>query len=229
MELRDVLRSTPATREFLNEPVPDEVVYDLLEVARFAPNGGNRQAWRVVLVKDPEVRRRLRDEFVLGQREYVAHVRAGQVPFAPGPDGRWSGPGVDLAAAPQGAAAQDGFAERIDRAPVLLVVLADLTRLACVDNGLPRQSIAGGASMYPFCHNILLAARDAGLGGVMTTTLARREAAVRELLGLPEQFAVASLVVLGRPNKVVTKLRRTPVEDFATVDRFDGEPFGRPA
>jgi nitroreductase len=94
-----------------------------------------------------------------------------------------------------------------------------------IDNGLDRQSIIGGGSVYPFCHNLLLAARDAGLGGVMTTALARQEPAVRELLGLPARYAVASLIALGHPVRQVTKLKRAAVEEFTTVDRFDGLPF----
>jgi nitroreductase len=45
------MRSTPATREFTDEAVPDGLVYSILEVARFAPSGGNRQGWHVVVLK----------------------------------------------------------------------------------------------------------------------------------------------------------------------------------
>jgi nitroreductase len=108
---------------------------------------------------------------------------------------------------------------------VLLVLVADLTALAVMDNGLDRQSIVGGASIYPFGHNVLLAARDVGLGGVMTTVLARQEPAVRELLALPTSHAVAGLIALGHPVKQVTRLRRAEVAEFTTVDRLDGNPF----
>ena len=53
MDLTEALRTTGAVREFTDEPVDDATVYRLLETARFAPNGGNRQAWRVVVVQDP--------------------------------------------------------------------------------------------------------------------------------------------------------------------------------
>lgn len=227
VELRDVMRTTPATREFTDEPVPDEVVHDLLDVARFAPSGGNRQAWRVVVLRDPDLRRRIRDLYVLSWREYMAHVREGLVPFAAGGDGRWHGPAVDLEAA-RATPAPLPFADHLDEVPVLLLVAADLTRLAAVDNGLDRQGISAGASVYPFVHNLLLAARDAGLGGVMTTVLARQEPAVREVVGLPDDHAVAALVALGRPVREVTKLRRAAVEEFTTVDRVDGPPFTAP-
>ena len=200
MELREVMRTTPATRDFTDAPVSDELLYSLLDVARFAPSGGNRQGWHVVVLKDPALRARIRDLYVIAWREYMAHVAQGLVPFAPLDAGRWT-------------------------APVLLVLIVELAALAVMDNGLDRQSIVGGASVYPFAHNILLAARDAGLGGVMTTVLCREEAAVRELLGIANGYAVAGLVALGHPVKHVSRLRRESVEEFTTIDRVDGQPF----
>lgn len=224
MELREVMATTPATREFTDDPVPREVVHSILDVARFAPSGGNRQGWHVIVLDDVETRARIRDLYVLSWREYAAHVTQGLVPFAPTDHGRWSGPAVDLEEA-RATPAPMPFADHLDEVPVLLLLVVELGALAVVDNGLDRQSIAGGGSIYPFGHNILLAARDAGLGGVMTTVLCRQEPAVRALLGIPDGHAVAALLALGHPAKVVTKLRRQPVEAFTTVDRFDGRPF----
>ena len=224
MQLRDVMRTTPSTREFTDEPVPDEVLHAILDVARFAPSGGNRQGWHVIVLEDPATRTHIRDLYVLGWREYMAQVKLGMVPFAPTDHGRWAGPAVDLDEA-RDTPAPMPFADHLDEVPVLLVLVVELAALAVVDNGLDRQSIAGGGSVYPFGHNVLLAARDAGLGGVMTTVLCRQEPAVRELLGIPEDFAVAGQLALGHPAKVITKLRRQPVEAFTTVDRFDGSPF----
>jgi len=219
-----VMRATGAIREFTDEPVDDAVLHGILDAARFAPNGGNRQGWHVIVLRDPEIRTKVRDLYMLGWREYTAHTRQQKVPFAPGPDGRWTAPAVDLEEA-RATPAPNEFGEHLDTAPVLLVVAVDLQALAITDNGLDRQSIVGGGSVYPFCHNVLLAARNADLGGVMTTVLARQEPAVRELLGLPGGWALAALVVLGHPVKQITKLRRDPVESFTTVDRFDGPAF----
>jgi nitroreductase len=224
MELREVMRSTPATREFTDEPVTDEALHAVLDVARFAPSGGNRQGWQVIVLQDPEVRRRIRELYVLSWREYMAHVHAGLVAFAPIDDGNWTGPAVDLEEA-RNTPTPMPFADHLDEVPVLLLLVVELAALAVLDNGLGRQSIIGGASVYPFGHNILLAARDAGLGGVMTTALARQEPAVKALLGIPDGFALAGLLALGHPATQVTKLRRQPVEAFTTVDRFDGRPF----
>lgn len=224
MNFQTVVRTTPAVREFTDESMPDEVLHDILDDARFAPSGGNRQAWQVVVVEDPATRLRLRELYQLGWREYMAHVLAGAVPFAPGPDRRWVAPVVDIEAA-RAVERPNPFADTLEHVPVMLVVLADLTALAVLDNGLDRQSIVGGGSVYPFCHNVLLAARSRGWGGVLTTAICREEPAVRDLLGVPDPFAVAGLVALGRPVREITRLRRSAVEAFTTVDRFDGAPF----
>jgi nitroreductase len=208
MELRTVLQTTPSVREFTDEPVPDELVYSILDAARFAPNGGNRQAWRVIVLADPELRGAIRDLYVLAWREYMAHVYAGLVAFAPLDNGRVTGPAIDLDKA-RATPSPMPFADQLDEVPVLLLVIAELAELAVIDNGLDRQSIVGGASVYPFAHNVLLAARDADLGGVMTTALCRQEPAVKKLLGIPDGFALAALIALGHPTKTVTKLRRS--------------------
>ncbi len=57
---------------------------------------------------------------------------------------------------------------------------------------------------------------------MLTTFLARKEPQAKELLGIPSSHAVAAMIVLGRPVQQVTKLSRRPVEEFTTVDRFDG-------
>lgn len=224
MDFSTVVRTTPSVRQFADEDLPDEVLHRILDHARFAPSGGNRQGWRVVVVRDPDIRRRLRELYQMSWREYWAHVVEGKVPFAPGPDRHWRGPSIDIDAA-RSTPAPNPFADRLDTVPALLVVAVDLTQLAVLDNGLDRQSIVGGGSIYPFCHNILLAARNAGYGGVMTTAICRQEDEVRELLGIPDPWAVAALIALGRPEREIRRLRRKPVEEFTVVDRFDGEPF----
>ena len=72
MDLIDTLRTTGAVREFTDEPVPDEVLARVLDTARFAPSGGNRQGWRLVVVQDPDTRRRLRDLYLDGWYPYLA-------------------------------------------------------------------------------------------------------------------------------------------------------------
>ena len=228
MDLTEALRTTGAVREFTDEPVDDGTVHRLLDTARFAPNGGNRQAWRVVVVRDGQVRRALRDLYLPGWYEYLAQSAAGLTPWAVVTDREAERRAVDGAGAIATSAAQGpgGFAEHLDEAPVLLVLLADLARLATVDRDLDRYTMVGGASIYPFAWSILLAARDLGLAGVMTTMVVREEPAVRELLGVPDTHVVAGLLALGHPVHQPTRLRRAPVDDFATIDRVDGPALG---
>jgi nitroreductase len=64
MDLDLALRTTASIRAFRPDPVPDAVLHRILERARFAGSGGNRQGWHVVVVRDPAIRRRLRELYV---------------------------------------------------------------------------------------------------------------------------------------------------------------------
>jgi nitroreductase len=228
MELTDALRTTGSVRAFLDEPVPDDVLYAILDDARFAPSGGNRQAWRVIVVKDERRRRALRDLYLDGWHDYVAHVLAGLIPFSPLASEEDRAAASAKRAAAIEVSKPDGFPETLDQVPVMLVICADLGALAATDRDLGRYQIAGGASIYPFVWNILLSARARGLGGVMTTIATRNESLVREVLGLPHDQIVASIVALGHPSSQISKLKRHAVEEFTTIDGFDGERFAAP-
>ncbi len=227
MDLIEALRTTGAIRQFTDAPVPDETVARVLDNARFGPSG-NAQAWHVVLVKDPAVRRALRDLYLPGWHDYLAMGAAGLRPWAPGNDPAAEAAAVSAATPELRAAAASGFAAGLDRVPVLLAVFVNLGALAAVDRDADRYSFAGGASVYPFVWNVLLAARAEGLGGVMTTMLIREEDAVRRLLGAPPGWALATVVVLGHPVHQPERLRRRPVPEFTTIDRMDGEPLPGP-
>jgi nitroreductase len=81
--------------------------------------------------------------------------------------------------------------------------------------------------MYPLVWSILLAARNEGYGGTITTMAIPQESHIRQLLGMPPTHAVAAIVPLGKPTRQLTKLRRQPVADFVTNERFDGAAFDR--
>jgi len=224
-DLETALRTTGAVREFTDRPVTRAEVARILDVARFAPSGGNQQPWHVVSVEDPEVRRGLGALTVATAKEYVALGRAGQRPFGLFDHGRWPGPGdVDLEAARAGDLGVPAF-EQLADAPVLLAVLVDLTKLAAMDAELDRHGVVAGASIYPFCRDLLLAARLIGLGGVLTTFAVRREPEALAQLDAPEGWALAALIALGEPAHRPTRLRRHPVPEFATLDRFTGPPL----
>lgn len=225
MELTDVLHSTGAVRRFTDQPVSDEIVRAILDVARFAPSGGNRQPWRVIVVREPQLRRRVRDLYLDAWHDYVSHLLAGVVPFSPLATDRDRATAQSLRTQAEERSTPEGFAESLDSVPVMLVVCADLEALAATDRDLARYHIVGGASIYPFVWNILLAARDRGLGGVMTTVATRNEVPLRKSLRVPDRYAVASIVALGHPVVAHAKLSRRSVEGFTTVDTFDGPAF----
>jgi len=222
MELTDALRTTGAVRNFTDRVVDDAVLARVLETARFAPSGGNAQAWRVVVVKDSANRRRLRECYLRGSREYMALLAAGLRPWAPTNDREAEA----RALAAENVSAVGDFAEKFDEVPVLLALFADLSMLAAVDRDADRYTFAGGASLYPFAWSILLAARDESLGGVITTIAIREEAEVQALLGAPDHLALAAVIALGYPVRQPRRLRRQPVSSFATVDSIDGPAFG---
>ncbi|BBZ14208.1 nitroreductase family protein [Mycobacterium branderi] len=222
MELTEALRTTGAVRDFTDQPVDDATVARILDTARFAPSGANAQAWRVVVHKDSERRRRLRESYLQGSRDYMALSAAGLRPWAPTNDRDAEA----RALAAENPAAPGGFAERFDQAPVLLALFANLSLLAAVDRDADRYTFAGGASVYPFAWSILLAAREEGLGGVITTIAIREEPQVKSLLGAPDHFALAAVIALGHPVRAARRLRRAPVSSFATVDSIDGPAFG---
>jgi nitroreductase len=219
MELTEVMRTTFACRQFTDEPLPDDVLYRILDVARFAPSGGNRQGQHVIVVRDPDVRRRLADLCRPTMAVYMAQVARGESPWNSIVPSR-----VDVAAA-QGWTVESPFLDSLADVPVLLVVAVNLAMVASFDRDLDRVGVISGASVYPFVHNILLAARNEGYGGVLTTFLAGREPEAQHLLGLPRHVAVCAMVPLGRPVRQLRRLRRRRVEEFTTVDRFDGPAF----
>jgi nitroreductase len=228
--LRAAMRTTASVREFTGDDLPDDVLFEILDDARFAPNGGNRQAWHVIVVRDPATRSKIADLYRQAFTEYVAFQAAGLVPFAASeaywrnPPGAPATPAIDLEAA-RAVPLPPGLQEHIDKAPVLLVVTVDLSQVVAADSGLGRLSIAAGASVYPFAHNVLLAARARGFGGHITSLLAREEPALRELLHIPDEHVLATMMPLGKPVKQLTKLKRLPVESFTTRETFDGPPL----
>jgi nitroreductase len=219
MELYDVMRTTFAARDFLEEPVPDSVLHRILDHARFAASGGNRQGWRVLIIRNAQTREAMVPMMMPAFRRYFAQVQAGEAPWNTINPTRLSD--EEIAAAP----APEAFIRRITAAPVMLLVLVDLSVVASFDAGRPRVGVISGASVYPFVWNILLAARNEGYGGTPTTFIAAAEDRIKALLGIPEQLAVAALIPMGRPVRQLTRLKRNPVETFAMHERWGGDPL----
>ena len=220
MELYDVMRTTFAAREFTADPLPDETLVKILDQARFAPSGGNRQGWRVIAVREAATKRALAELSAFAAKRYAAQVKNGENPW-----NTIDPPGVD-AATIERTPAPPHLTEPIATAPVVLVVCVDLKVVASMDQDLDRVGIISGASVYPFAWNILLAARHEGFGGTITTLATAQEPKVQALLGIPAHVAVCAVVPLGRPVRRLTKLRRKPVGEFAMRERWGGRPLG---
>ena len=222
MELTDVMRTTFSAREFTDRPVPDEVLYGLLDVARFAPNGGNRQGWSVVIVRDRATQEAVARAGEAGARRYGAQRAAGENPWNSVIPTQLSDETIAQTRVPA------TLIQPLIDAPALLVVCVDLRVVASMDQYLERVGIISGASVYPFAWNILLAARNAGLGGTITTVAISDEPTVKRVLGVPDHVAVCALLPLGYPVRQLTKLRRAPVESFTHLGRWGGGSLARP-
>jgi nitroreductase len=215
MDLSYALRSNGAVRGFTDAPVSDATITAILDDARFAPSGGNQQPWRVAVVKDRAIRTQMAGLMRPVWEEYQGAQAAGKRAFAFG---------LSTGDAPR--AVPNPIIDQIETVPVVLAIAADLRKIAIMDgNATHRPPVVGGASIYPFCWSILLSAREHGLGGVLTTFLSRAEQAAAPLLGLPEDHALVATLFLGVPTHQNTKLKRNPVESFASIDRFDGPPL----
>lgn len=214
MDIYHVMRTTGAVRQFTGDPLPDETLTRILDNARFAPSGGNRQGTRVVVVREQATKEALAELSATGSRRYIAQQRNGESPWNP--------------LHPMGVSAEDLAAVKVPRAAqltdadVVLVVCVDLGVVAAFDQDLDRIGLVAGASVYPLVWNILLAARTEGFGGVLTTMAIAEEPGVKELLAIPDEYAVAAVLPLGRPVRQFTKLTRNPVSEFVTRERFDG-------
>jgi nitroreductase len=222
MELYDVMITTFASRDFTDEPLPDDTLFKILDRARFAPSGGNRQPWKVIVVRDPKTREGLSRAAEPAAKRYLAQQQAGEVPWNTIERSQVDAATIARTLAPPSAT------EPVLKAAVVLVVAVDLKLVASMDADLDRVGIVSGASVYPFVWNILLAAHHEGFAGALTTLAAAQEPAVQMLLGLPPHVALAAVMPLGRPVKTLTRLKRRSVEEFAMLEKWDGPPLRPP-
>ncbi|MEQ8663080.1 MAG: nitroreductase family protein [Gammaproteobacteria bacterium] len=212
MDLLDVMHSTGTCRYYTPDPVPDAVLANVLDAARWAPSGGNRQPVSLVAIRERATKERLQALYLPFWDAYVAGIDAGTVRVG-------SRDSRILEAA-------DHFARHLADIPVLVCVCARLADVHPTDTALDRLSIVGGASVYPAVQNVLLAARNAGLGSALTTLLCAVEPAVKALLEIPEDVSTAALLALGYPARPFpARLNRRPLDEMAFSEKF-GRPLG---
>jgi nitroreductase len=222
MELYEAMRTTFAAREFTEDPLPDATLFTILDRARFAPSGGNRQGWRVIVVRDRRTRAALAELTAPAAKRYAAQQQARENPWNPIDPTSVDAATIERTPAPA------RLLEPLARAAVVVVVCVDLKVVAATDQLLPRVGVVSGASVYPFAWNILLAARHEGFGGTITTLAIAQEPKVQDLLGIPRHVAVGAVMPLGRPVKQLTSLRRKAVAEFTMQERWGGPPLTPP-
>jgi nitroreductase len=215
MELYDVMRTTFACREFTGEPVPQDVLHRIIDNARFAPSGGNRQGWRIINITDPAKKERLAYLSLATATRYLLQMKAGESPLNTIHPSAVTDDQVMQAEAPEWLVAH------IRDAPTLLTITVDLELVASMDKDLDRIGLVSGGSIYPLAWNVLLAARNEGYGGTMTTWGVAEEEEVKTLLEIPPHWAVATIMPLGKPSKQLTRLKRKSVEDILYTDSWN--------
>lgn len=204
------LRTTGTCRYFTTEPVGDDLLVEALDAARFAPQGGNLQPVRWVVVRDRDKLATLAQWYLELWEPYFAAITGGA-------RGTGVGTGTQRAA--------DDFARSLADIPALVVVCAKLSTLWATDEKLDRLSVVGGASIYPSVQSFCLACRALGLGTAMTTLLCQREDEVRGLLEIPGDTATAAHIAVGRPARPwPSRLRRRPLAETAFADTY-GQPI----
>jgi len=205
VSLLEGLASTRAIRRFTAEPIPEADLATILWHASRAPSGSNRQPFRFVVLRDGPSAREAKALLGRSFREMWATKREA--------DGyeRGTGAAGDSPKARMARTMQH-FVDHFEEAPV--VVLPCLVRYRA-----PYPS--EGASVYPACQNLLLAARALGYGGVMTVWHAFVEDDLRALLAIPDDVAIAATIPLGRPAGAHGPVRRRPLAELVFEDRWD--------
>ena len=201
-ELLDLLCSARAMRRLKPDPIPDELLDQVLRAAVSAPNGGNRQNWRFLVIKDAAVKQRVQYYYKKALDEVIA------------PQYRTSDPptGVTREQYDRQLEAVIYLTEHFHEAPVWIV--------ACLDEGNSIPSRWSGASIYPAVQNILVASRALGLGATLTTRHMFYESEVEEILGLPSSVHSYAIIPMGYPIGRFGPVRRKPVSDVVYLDRW---------
>jgi nitroreductase len=205
--LLEGMATTRAIRRYTPDPIPDADLAEILWYAQRAPSGTNRQRFRFITLRrdDPVAapgRALLAESFRKGWVVKRADLDRDGTPDADSPRARMQ-------------AAMQHYIDHIDSVPVIVLVGLERYRPA---------NYAEGASVYPACQNLLLAARALGYGGVMTGWHAPVEAQLREVLGIPDGVALHACITLGVPAGRHGPLRRKPLRSLVHDGVWGREP-----
>lgn len=213
--LQELMQTQRAVRRLRSDPLPTDVLSRILQAGAWAPSGGNVQPWRMVVVQDPVVRKGIGDLYRPQWAKYGAGSRKQLERLE----------GEAKAKQARMLEAADYLGEHLGDAPVILVFCFNPNLMAITDANLDRASVVGGGSVYPAVQNVMLAARAEGVGCVLTTLLCFEEAAMKQLLGIPDDWFTCGVVPLGYPERGgYGPTSRRPVGKLAFGDRW-GSPF----
>lgn len=216
MGLYEAMRTLRAVRRLRPDPIPDDVLRRVLQAATWAPSGGNRQPWRILVVKDRERKRQLgawyAEVWAHFSKQYSAALPAAAPPAVRDQTQRTM-------------RAVDYLSAHLGEAPVIAIFCFNPEGLAITDAKLDRVSVVGGGSIYPAVENLLLACRAEGLGCVLTTLLCQVEPQVRQLLSIPHPWGTAAAVPIGYPvGRGHGPISRRPLEALTFLDAW-GKPL----
>ncbi len=206
--LLEGLMTTRAIRRYRDEPIPDDVLRDILFAATRAPSGSNRQPFRFVVLTDSDKAVKAKQLIKQGAESiWNAKRKVDQYDERSGAD--TSSPKARMART------MDQYVENFDKVPCL--VLPCLVRYRDPN---PME----GASVYPAVQNLLLAARALGYGGVITGFHGMVDAELKELLGIPPEVFISCTVTLGKPQGKHGPVRRRPMQELVYGDTWEASP-----
>lgn len=196
MDVFEVINTTRAMRRLKPDPVPDELIWKVLEAAIRAPSGGNRQPWGFIVIRDQATKKKIAGWYLEAWNNTYGRMRE------------------TVTVDPQGArmyGSADHLANHLAEVPVLII--------AAVQSGAVGTS-PSGSYIYPAVQNLMLAARALGLGTTLTTLHRVRESEVKGLLGIPENIETMALIPLGWPEGKFGMGPRRPVEEVAHWEKW---------
>jgi nitroreductase len=199
----EAMYTSRALRRFSPDPVPEDVVFQLIDAAIRAPTGHNSQDWRFIVVTDHAVKSKMQE---WSERAWEMAFPAYQDQAA-----------IDALPRTQRLSIQSvkDLASSLASVPLIVVVC-----------GLRGKHSSPGGSHFPAVQNMLLAARALGLGGSIFNLPMVGGNGMYELLGVPESNEIYCCVPIGYPTDKQGPLRRKPVKRVAYLERFGQEwPF----
>jgi nitroreductase len=208
--LLEGLATTRAIRRYRDEPVPAEALRAILFTATRAPSGSNRQPFRFVTLTDgPKAREAKRLIAEAGRRVWTNKRERDGYDRGSGAGGSEATPKVRMARTMQ------QYVDDFERVPVLI--------LPCLVRYREPTSMEG-ASIYPACQNILLAARALGYGGVFTGFNFAVDESLHELLEIPAEVYIAGTITIGRPVGGHGPVRRRPMAELVYEESWGSAP-----